>query len=55
EVADAAVLCPSFYRAETIHNPSAFDRWLHRLRSAVIDWIETRRQRGRVNFAGGEA
>ncbi|MBV8473055.1 MAG: indolepyruvate ferredoxin oxidoreductase subunit alpha [Hyphomicrobiales bacterium] len=55
EVADAAVLCPSFYRAETIHNPTAFDRWLHRLRSAVIDWIETRRQRGRVNFAGGEA
>jgi indolepyruvate ferredoxin oxidoreductase alpha subunit len=52
EVADAAVLCPSFYRAESIHNPSAWDRWLHRLRGAVIDWLETRRQRGRVRLAG---
>jgi len=52
EVADAAVLCPSFYRAQTIHNPSAWDRWLHGLRGAVIDWLETRRQRGRVRLAG---
>ena len=52
EVADAAVLCPSFYRAESIHNPSAWDRWLHGLRGAVIDWLETRRQRGRVRLAG---
>ena len=26
EVADAAVLCPSFYRAELIYNPSRWDR-----------------------------
>ena len=26
EVADAAVLCPSFYRADVIHNPSLLDR-----------------------------
>ena len=25
EVADAAVLCPSFYRADVIHNPNRFD------------------------------
>jgi indolepyruvate ferredoxin oxidoreductase alpha subunit len=31
EVAHAAVLCPSFYRAETIKNPS----WLERVRHAV--------------------
>jgi indolepyruvate ferredoxin oxidoreductase, alpha subunit len=55
EVAEAAVLCPSFYRAATIHNPSVFDRWLHRWRSAVIDWLEARRERGRVRLAGGEA
>ena len=55
EVADAAVLCPSFYRAETIHNPTRFDRWLHRLRGAVIDWLEARRERGRVRLAGGQA
>ena len=26
EVADAAVLCPSFYRADIIHNPTGWDR-----------------------------
>jgi indolepyruvate ferredoxin oxidoreductase alpha subunit len=55
EVADAAVLCPSFYRAETIVNPTAFDLWLHRLRSAVIGWLEERRQRGRVRLAETQA
>ena len=27
EVADAAILCPSFYRADVIHNPRRFERW----------------------------
>jgi indolepyruvate ferredoxin oxidoreductase alpha subunit len=36
EVAHAAVLCPSFYRAEVIRNPSAWDRVIHWLRRAVI-------------------
>jgi indolepyruvate ferredoxin oxidoreductase alpha subunit len=39
EVAHAAVLCPSFYRAEIIHNPSRWDRALHRLRRTVIGWL----------------
>jgi len=39
EVAHAAVLCPSFYRAEIIRNPSRLDRVLHRLRSTVIGWL----------------
>ena len=30
EVAHAAVLCPSFYRAEVIRNPNWWDRALHR-------------------------
>ena len=54
EVAEAAALCPSFYRAETIHNPTAFDRWLHRLRAAVIEWLEARRTRHRIGLAGTE-
>jgi indolepyruvate ferredoxin oxidoreductase alpha subunit len=33
ENAHAAVLCPSFYRAEIIQNPNAFDRLKARLRS----------------------
>ena len=36
EVAHAAVLCPSFYRADVIVNPSAWDRIVHRFRAAVI-------------------
>ena len=36
EVAHAAVLCPSFYRAELIQNPGWLDRALNRVRRAVI-------------------
>jgi indolepyruvate ferredoxin oxidoreductase alpha subunit len=39
EVAHAAVLCPSFYRAEIIRNPSRWDRALHRVRRSVIGWF----------------
>ena len=43
EVAHAAVLCPSFYRADVISNPTWWDRALHRVRSAVIGWMRRRR------------
>jgi len=36
EVAHAAVLCPSFYRAEVVRNANVLDRALHRLRRTVI-------------------
>jgi indolepyruvate ferredoxin oxidoreductase, alpha subunit len=36
EVAHAAILCPSFFRAEIVQNPTWWDRLAHRLRSAVI-------------------
>jgi indolepyruvate ferredoxin oxidoreductase, alpha subunit len=39
EVAHAAVLCPSFYRADIISNPGFWDRALHRVRGAVIGWL----------------
>jgi indolepyruvate ferredoxin oxidoreductase alpha subunit len=42
EVAHAAVLCPSFYRAEIIRNPSRWDRALHHLRRTVIGWLARR-------------
>jgi indolepyruvate ferredoxin oxidoreductase alpha subunit len=42
EVAHAAVLCPSFYRAEVIQNATAWDRFLHRVRQAVIGWMAPR-------------
>jgi indolepyruvate ferredoxin oxidoreductase alpha subunit len=55
EVAEAAALCPSFYRAEIIHNPSGWDRRIASLRLAVISWFEKRRNAGRVVFAGEAA
>jgi indolepyruvate ferredoxin oxidoreductase alpha subunit len=39
EVAHAAVLCPSFYRAELVRNPNAWDRLLHKVRRAFIGWL----------------
>jgi indolepyruvate ferredoxin oxidoreductase alpha subunit len=39
EVAHAAVLCPSFYRAEIVRNPHFFDRLLFGWRNRVIGWL----------------
>ena len=44
EVAHAAVLCPSFYRAEIIRNPTRWDRALHRVRRTMIGWLSPRRE-----------
>jgi len=48
EVAEAAVLCPSFYRADIIHNPTVFDRLLASMRAAVIGFLQRRRDRHRI-------
>jgi len=42
EVAHAATLCPSFYRAERVRNPRPAERLRHRLRSRVIGWLQRR-------------
>jgi indolepyruvate ferredoxin oxidoreductase alpha subunit len=39
EVAHAAVLCPSFYRAEIVQNPGRWERWLEALRQRIIHWL----------------
>ena len=39
EVAHAAVLCPSFYRAEIVRNATLRERLVHRLRQKVIGWL----------------
>jgi indolepyruvate ferredoxin oxidoreductase alpha subunit len=51
EVAHAAVLCPSFYRAEIVTNPSRWDRWRQRARSAVIGALQRRAERARQRYA----
>ena len=50
EVADAAVLCPSFYRAEIIDNPSWGERILARWRARFIGILQNRRARRRIAF-----
>ncbi len=44
EVAHAAVLCPSFYRAEIIQNPRWYDRALASWRATVIGWLNGTRR-----------
>jgi indolepyruvate ferredoxin oxidoreductase alpha subunit len=51
EVAHAAVLCPSFYRADIIYNPTRWDRLLHALRTAVIGALQRRFERERLRLA----
>ncbi|CAM4118172.1 thiamine pyrophosphate-dependent enzyme [Bordetella muralis] len=45
EVAHAAVLCPSFYRADIVHNPTKWDLTAARMRGAVIGFLQKRRAR----------
>ena len=45
EVAHAAVLCPSFYRAEIINNPTRWDRFKQRATRAIIGWLQARSAR----------
>jgi indolepyruvate ferredoxin oxidoreductase alpha subunit len=51
EVSEAAALCPSFYRADVVVNPNAWDRFVARLRGSFIDWLQRRRETRRVVFA----
>ncbi|WP_460274502.1 thiamine pyrophosphate-dependent enzyme [Celeribacter sp. ULVN23_4] len=51
EVADAAVLCPSFYQAEVVSNPTSIEKRRAKRASKVISWLQTRRDAKRVAFA----
>jgi indolepyruvate ferredoxin oxidoreductase, alpha subunit len=50
-VAHAAVLCPSFYRAELVYNPSWWDRFMHRMRAAVIGMFQRRIERRLLRYS----
>jgi indolepyruvate ferredoxin oxidoreductase alpha subunit len=51
EVADAAVLCPSFYKAHRVHNPGAAERWADRWRRRTVGWLQSRQRRARADRA----
>ncbi len=51
EVADAAVLCPSFYRADIVHNPGRLEKLMSDVSQAIIGWLQARRSRKRLEFS----
>jgi indolepyruvate ferredoxin oxidoreductase alpha subunit len=48
EVAHAAVLCPSFYQASIVDNPTGWDKFRQRIRDAVIGFFQRRLERKMV-------
>jgi len=51
EVSHAAVLCPSFYKAQIVTNPTRWDRLRQRVRQAVIGRLQQRDARLRARYA----
>lgn len=50
EVADAAILCPSFYQVDMVHNPGRIELWMARLRARIVGRLQARRARNRLSF-----
>lgn len=48
EVSHAAVLCPSFYRASIVSNPTGWERFRKRIGDAVIGFLQQRDNRARA-------
>ncbi|MNK38317.1 indolepyruvate ferredoxin oxidoreductase [compost metagenome] len=51
DVSHAAVLCPSFYKAQVVSNPTAWDRFRQRVRTTVIGWMQRGDARRRDAYA----
>jgi indolepyruvate ferredoxin oxidoreductase alpha subunit len=51
EVSHAAVLCPSFYKAQIVSNPSRWDVLRQRMRKAIIGWLQGIEAKKRNTYA----
>jgi len=51
EVSHAAVLCPSFYRARIVSNPTRLDKLRQRVRDTLIGWLQRRAAQRRARYA----
>ncbi|KWT70230.1 MULTISPECIES: indolepyruvate ferredoxin oxidoreductase subunit alpha [unclassified Variovorax] len=51
DVSHAAVLCPSFYKAQIVSNPTGWDRFRERVRAGVIGWLQRGEARRRAAYA----
>ena len=50
EVADAAVLCPSFYQADVVTNATKIETWISGVRRSLIQKLQRRYDAGRLVF-----
>lgn len=51
DVSHAAVLCPSFYKAQIVSNPSWWDRTRERVGGALVGWLQRAEARRRDRYA----
>jgi indolepyruvate ferredoxin oxidoreductase alpha subunit len=51
DVSHAAVLCPSFYKAQIVSNPTGWDRFRERVRASVIGWLQRGEAKRRATYA----
>lgn len=51
EVAHTAILCPSFYKAKLVHNPSGWEKFRYRIRQGFIQFLQRRSDRRRLKHA----
>jgi len=48
EVAEAAILCPSFFRADVVNNPTRRDKMKAKVTMAIIGYLQRRRESRRI-------
>ncbi|MBS0451705.1 MAG: indolepyruvate ferredoxin oxidoreductase subunit alpha [Proteobacteria bacterium] len=51
DVSHAAVLCPSFYKAQVVSNPTGWERLRERMRASVIGWMQRGDAKRREKYA----
>ena len=51
EVSHAAVLCPSFYKAQVVSNPNRWDLFRERVRHGLIGWLQRAEAKRRAVYA----
>ena len=55
EVTHAAVLCPSFFRADLVYNPNGWDKFTTNIRNGVINFFQKSGTKHRLKHDFGEA
>ncbi len=54
EVTHAAILCPSFYRADLVYNPNAWDKLRASVRKSIIGYLQARSDKRRAKYSFGD-